>query len=78
MAGGDEFFFANPLDGGCLHFILRKRVLRFPRVKDSRRETKLEIESGSILRLAIQLFLGAQSVFEERKARPCGRALAPT
>jgi hypothetical protein len=51
-----------------LHFVLRKRVLRFPRVKDSSRETKLEMRNGRILRLAIHFFLEAESVFEERRA----------
>jgi hypothetical protein len=51
-----------------LHFVLRKRVLRFPRVKDSGRETKLEMCSGRILRLAIHFFLEAESVSRERKA----------
>jgi hypothetical protein len=55
------------MEAVCI-FVLRKRVLRLPRVKDSSRETKLEMRSGRILRLAIHFFLEAESVFEERKA----------
>jgi hypothetical protein len=44
-------------------YCLRKRHLCFQRVKDSKREMKMEMRNGGSLRLAVHFLLKAESVY---------------